>query len=358
MVTILENTQAIQFLKNKIKDRLTEVKDQMGYSYKIHMALVDSCNNIEKLKEMAELDLQMDQFKYIKDEIESRLNSLGLDISNIQKLESVYSDITPTVTSSINTSDIQSSEISVLLDNIDIEMAMVALLDSRADTEAYEEGCQEELIDFNQTDETEDSGDLDGAELYLGIDDMDLNAPNEDNNSLMNYDDLLNQLETDNEGFSDYIGDENSPFNCDVEELGITDQDLIENDDDPFSEINEGDFGVLVDDDFETDEDEADSTEPYDPFSDIDESELESYIDDSEELFNENNQVKPSTINTASAQTQKRSQPKKLSRQEKLTSENVFLDGTERGTKSQKMFNHFSKVAQFASYFVGKEIGA
>ena len=108
----------------------------------------------------------------------------------------------------------------------------------------------------------------------------------------------------------------------------------------------------------ETDEDEADSTEPYDPFSDIDESELESYIDDSEELFNENNQVKPSTINTASAQTQKRSQPKKLSRQEKLTSENVFLDGTERGTKSQKMFNHFSKVAQFASYFVGKEIGA
>ena len=53
------------------------------YRYKLCMAMVDECNSLDDLKEMAELTLQMNMFQYIKTQVYPMLQELFADDSTI-----------------------------------------------------------------------------------------------------------------------------------------------------------------------------------------------------------------------------------------------------------------------------------
>ena len=78
---------AIQFYKELITRHIESAKDSLSNTkYRIYMAIVDSCNDLEKLKDMADFDMQNDFLIYSR-EIN---NKLGEYNTTIDELESIY----------------------------------------------------------------------------------------------------------------------------------------------------------------------------------------------------------------------------------------------------------------------------
>lgn len=78
---------AIQFYKELITRHIESVKDSLSDTkYRIYIAIIDSCTDLEKLKDMADFDMQNDFLTYSK-EIS---NKLGEYDTTIEELESIY----------------------------------------------------------------------------------------------------------------------------------------------------------------------------------------------------------------------------------------------------------------------------
>ena len=341
----MSNQKGIDFLKNRIKARLAEVSDQMGkYRYKLYIAMVDECNDFEELKEMAELDLQMDLFDYVRHEINPMLDELNLSIADVRRMDS--GEI-PSIGNPLQNYEIEPSEMEELLDDEEANAAMAMLLMSRIKTEPDEERYRQEILDFqleekmevdsiddiqideddglnelleaDETDEEPESDDSEESEDDLEelagfFDDMPEDADVEE--GTMSEDEIFVDIDeddfivpdddkmTEDEIFSDIDDDELEGFMEEPEDSDETD----ENEDDPFSDIediSDYDFGDIEtgdesdglddlddddfeglenfenDDDFLDDSDDVESSDSDDMFGDIDEDEL--MLDDGED---------------------------------------------------------------------------
>ena len=219
----MNNQKGIDFLKNRIKERLLSVADQMGRQrYRLYLAMVEECNDFEDLKEMAELDLQMELFDYIKNEITPRLDEMNMSISDIRKLDvGEY----PRLDTPTQHFDIEPSDIEALMDDPEANAAMAMLLMNRIANEPAEERYRQEILDFQ-------------LEEKMDVDTI------------------------------DEIGD-----------LGDFEDMLEEADDEEDEDFDDSDFGSLLDDEGELEDDEEDTDEDY--------GELDNLLDEPEDYSDE-----------------------------------------------------------------------
>lgn len=168
------NEKAIEYLKAKIKKKLEAVAEQMGkYRYKLYLAMVDDCNDIDELCEMAELDLQMELFDYTKSEIEPKLNALNMTLADIRRLDiGEY----PVLRRSLEKHDLEPSEIQDLMNDEEVTVAMATLLYERLQNtppEELDDGIPDprefikKMDNLTEEDYTEAFGDEDDPEGQL-----------------------------------------------------------------------------------------------------------------------------------------------------------------------------------------------
>ena len=82
----------IEFYREKVKQELSELAEYMGQKrYKFYLQMVDTIEDYEELRELAELELQLNMVKYIKDEIQNPLDTEGTQIRELNMaLDSEY----------------------------------------------------------------------------------------------------------------------------------------------------------------------------------------------------------------------------------------------------------------------------
>lgn len=186
-VSKLDNEKGILFLKNRIIARLGEVKDLLGpYRYKLYIAMVEECNDFNELRDMAELDLQMDMFDYVRNEIEPKMAELNLSLPDLRKLDAGvdYSTLSKPKELELTPDDIPEA-----LDDPEVDSAMAMLLAARLANEPAEEKYRQEMLDFtfesdpaylaNEIDEVDDAelsqyGNMGADEDEFEDDDTDL----------------------------------------------------------------------------------------------------------------------------------------------------------------------------------------
>ena len=251
----------LQFFKNYIKEKLNTIKDDIGQiRYKLYVAMVEECNDYDELREMAELEMQIDMIAYTNGELANKLKELNTDFETIKNIDST---IEYKITEEKKN---ENNEIFEDLEDDDVMDAMAHMLMQRIANEPEEEKRREELLDFDFEEEpsvddidideiADDFGELDDiisedeAELGMNIDYESLNAMN-----LEEYADIGEITEEDDEDDFDINEDD---FDIDEDDFGDLDEDDFEDLDDDEFDIDESEFGDL--DDEETEETEEDS---------------------------------------------------------------------------------------------------
>ena len=86
MKGINSNSKRIQFFKDKIKHRLTELRPYMSdVKYRMYMSVIGDCKDLDELREMAEMDLQFNMVKYLNE----LTDKIKLSDTSIDELEAV-----------------------------------------------------------------------------------------------------------------------------------------------------------------------------------------------------------------------------------------------------------------------------
>ena len=293
------NQKAIDFLKNRIRARLAEVADQMGkYRFRLYMAMVDECNDFDELKEMAELDLQMDLFDYVRNEINPMLDELNMSIADVRRMD--IGDIPP-LSNPLQDYDIEPTEIEELMEDEEANAAMAMMLMNRIKNEPDEEKYRQEILDF----QLEEKPDIDSIDdIDESDDDLDsLLSETDEDEEFEDLSDLDNLLDAEIEDESDSEDDESvdpedeelAGFFDDVPEdseieHGVMSEDEIFIDSDDLegldNMIDADDSKMSADEIFIDDESEleglidADESEEQDPFADLDMSDYDSDDED------------------------------------------------------------------------------
>lgn len=264
------NQKAIDFLKNRIRSRLAEVADQMGkYRFRLYMAMVDECNDFDELKEMAELDLQMDLFDYVRNEINPMLDEMNMSIADVRRMD--IGDIPP-LANPLQDYEIEPTEIEELMEDEEANAAMAMMLMNRIKNEPDEEKYRQEILDF----QLEEKPDIDS------IDDI-----SDSDNEL---DSLLSDNDEDDE-FED-LSDLDSLLDAEVDEDSENEDEQNEDPDmeelagffDDAPDESEIEHGVMSEDEIFIDSDDLDS---LDNMIDADDSKMsadEIFIDDESEI--------------------------------------------------------------------------
>lgn len=328
----------IQFFKNKISTRLEELHPYMSdVKYKLYQTMIDDCSSYDEIREMAELDLQFNMIRYVKD-LE---NQLKLNDTNIEELEAVTNKnkraarmvvISPKE-KKVETPVVSDDDLATLGEDIEDEevLASAANLlfmrmqntppeDLYNDPNDFEEEVSENEIDnidmgdlFEDTDEINESDDeFDLSDMDNDIEDETINEDDNDiedtdtdkldikeyqnlndeddeiidfgtydnNQYTKNTDESTDEFDIDD---NDLFGDDDSDYdevgNSDIEsdEFDIDDDDLFGDDDNEEDSDNTDDFDIdddeLFGDDGSEDDSDLDSSEQTDDF-DIDDDEL------------------------------------------------------------------------------------
>lgn len=320
----MDNEKRLSFLKSKIKNQLESVKDQMGvYRYKLYLAMVDECNDFEELREMAELDLQMELFSYVKSEIDPRLSDMHMSIKEVRNMDSLvdYESVKePDL-------DLDPSDIAEALEDEEVDAAMAMLLAAQIrnnpdgisldDTDNSDDGIDDiedfELDGYDEPDEeTEDSSDDTSED-----DEVDLDSEEDDGEGLNGYtipdedleideNDLLQTEDDDGEhiqltedqifsddsseeeeldGYSDSYEDDNEHVIMDESEIFMDDSDDLDNYGDISDNSEDSDEGFV---DLDDDSDDLGDLDNYGDFDDEEPSEEDpdaDFIDDDDTFF-------------------------------------------------------------------------
>lgn len=74
------------FFKNKINQALDNLRQDIGeLRYKLYKEMVKQCNDYEELKEMAELEMQIDSVNYTKEAIKNKLSEHNTDVRTLRR---------------------------------------------------------------------------------------------------------------------------------------------------------------------------------------------------------------------------------------------------------------------------------
>ncbi|MBR1455431.1 MAG: hypothetical protein IJ593_12440 [Lachnospiraceae bacterium] len=295
----MDNKAGIEYFKNRIKEKINKVQDQMGkYQYKLAIATIDACQNYEDLKDMAELSMQMEFFEYVKDEINPMLEAMNTDLASIRKLG--IGEVPK-----VNPLDVEvtPSELVDMLDDKDVQSAMDAIYAYQKNTEPIEEKYREDVLNFqlegsddddddDEYDEQDDDYDIDGfADMFYGDDDEEDEDDDEENEFLDYYTDSEDSDDTENDAESDEY--ENDDYN--IDDFDLSEYEDNESDSDIDNDALDGYIDENDEDDEDLDgyvefisDDDTAEAEEYGEVSfedeDDDEDELDGYIEDDEEF--------------------------------------------------------------------------
>lgn len=290
----------VTYFKNKIEKRLEELRPYMSdVKYRLYTSMIKDCTSFDQVREMAELDMQFNMIKYVK-ELEEKLK---LSDTNIEELEAVTNQnakaakltvIKPKKKEEKTNLDIANDiDLSSLCEDLEDDELLASAanllmmrLNNMPDEEKYRDALvdyeEDELtvdaidnleiddseIDGDDTEESEeednDDFDIDIDESELGLDDNSEESEEEDNDFELDLaPDVESELEEEyNEqdirdiepDFSNEAEDED-----DILDFGDTKTNENVNDEATFSlddldSINDSD--IFVDDDTEESEDE------------------------------------------------------------------------------------------------------
>lgn len=77
----------LDYFKGKIRNTLELIRDDLGETrYELYMAMVDKCNDYAELREMAELEMQLEFIEYARGNIQEPLRDRQVDISDLNKI--------------------------------------------------------------------------------------------------------------------------------------------------------------------------------------------------------------------------------------------------------------------------------
>lgn len=270
----MENDKRLEYFKKHIKEKLESVKDDIpDRRYRLWIAAIDDCEDYDELREMAELDMQLDMFEYTRNEINPKLQRLNLEMDEIRGAKTMQ-EPSKTTGKTLGTNEFSSlpmpdsddeeeyttGEMLEDLDDPEMEAAMAAIIAARMASEPWEEANREEMLDSIIGDTSaeedieglseEDFGDLAdaGDSLEVDEDDFDIDEDEldiEEDNDGENTDDDIESSEEgsgEDDGFGDFFGDGDSDEdteNIDDDEMlnGIEGfEDFEENDSDDTDE--------------------------------------------------------------------------------------------------------------------------
>ena len=304
MSILTASEKQLNFFKNYIKGKLNTIKDDIGHiRYKLYIAMVDECNNYSELREMAELEMQIDMIAYTNGELAGKLKELNTDFESVINIDNTVEYKIPEETAEEN------NELFEDMEDDDVMDAMAHMLMQRIANEPEEEKLREELLDsidesgFNVDDinvdelDESDFGELDdilSEEEVEQDDDFDFDESDfgdlDDDNSLSD-----NDFEIDESDFGDLDDDEEDIIG-DANENKVEDKEFnhddfkfsrnTEDDDDDF-DINDSDFGDLDDDEDEEDSDTNKSGFSSFDIDEVDFDELGELTDDDDGDFEE-----------------------------------------------------------------------
>ena len=76
--------ERIKYYRARIINRLKGYEGDIGPTFRLYIDTVMECENLEELKEMAELDLQLDYFNYIRS-INDKLQIFAVSLDYIKR---------------------------------------------------------------------------------------------------------------------------------------------------------------------------------------------------------------------------------------------------------------------------------
>lgn len=291
----MENDKRLEYFKKHIKEKLESVKDDIpDRRYRLWIAAIDDCEDYDELREMAELDMQLDMFEYTRNEINPKLQRLNLEMDEIRGAKTMQ-EPSKTVGKTLGTNEFSSltmpdsddeeeyttGEMLEDLDDPEMEAAMAAIIAARMASEPWEEANREEMLDSIIGDTSaeedieglseEDFGDLAdaGDSLEVDEDDFDIYEDEldieEDNSDEDTGDDIESSEEGSDEddGFGDFFGDSDS-----AEDTENIDDDEMLNGIEGFEDFEENDS---ADTDEKPDESQNNSHGDISDFLDFDE---------------------------------------------------------------------------------------
>ena len=275
------NTKGIDFFKQKIKERLKQIKDDIPeIRYKLWIASIDACDDYNSLKEMAELDMQIEMFNYTRNEINPKIERLNLEIEKLRRANGLIESDKP--------GDYSRKELTEDFYNPEITLAMCALLaedekNEDDDTLYTEETCEAfSQIDTVPDDELyiEDEEENEEDDLFSDFDEFDTEVRHisKETDSVENNDtDVDIDIDIDSYvEYNDLEGDsEENDLDSELDSF-IDDEDQEDEND---SDALDSELDSFIDD--EDQEDENDSEE-----NELD-SELDSFIDEDQEDEND-----------------------------------------------------------------------
>ena len=291
----MENDKRLEYFKKHIKEKLESVKDDIpDRRYRLWIAAIDDCEDYDELREMAELDMQLDMFEYTRNEINPKLQRLNLEMDEIRGAKTMQ-EPSKTTGKTLGTNEFSSltmpdsdddeeyttGEMLEDLDDPEMEAAMAAIIAARMASEPWEETNREEMLDSIIGDTSaeedieglseEDFGDLAdaGDSLEVDEDDFDIDEDEldieEDDGDEDTSDDIESSEEGSDEddGFGDFFGDSDSD-----EDTENTDNDEMLNSIEGFEDFEENDSD---DTDEKPDESQNNSHGDISDFLDFDE---------------------------------------------------------------------------------------
>lgn len=291
----MENDKRLEYFKKHIKEKLESVKDDIpDRRYRLWIAAIDDCEDYDELREMAELDMQLDMFEYTRNEINPKLQRLNLEMDEIRGAKTMQ-EPSKTVGKTLGTNEFSSltmpdsddeeeyttGEMLEDLDDPEMEAAMAAIIAARMASEPWEEANREEMLDSiigdtsaeedieglseedfgdladagDSLEVDEDDFDIDEDELDIGEDDGDEDASDDAESSEEGSDE--------DDGFGDFFGDSDSD-----EDTENTDNDEMLNGIEGFEDFEENDS---ADTDEKPDESQNNSHGDISDFLDFDE---------------------------------------------------------------------------------------
>ena len=280
--------ERVKFFKNRIVARLEELRPYMSdVKYRLYQSMIADCTSLDEIREMAELDLQFNMIKYLKD-LEDKLK---LSDTNIEELEAVTNQTTRAAKLSIISpkksvektnieiaSEVDLSTLGEDLEDEEILASAANILMMRLATMPPEEMFREELENYEENHLTIDDIDdisVDDSDYYTGEDEEELEE--EDDADL--FEDI-NEEELGLYDESPSINEIKSDFSNNIDD----DSEIIDLDADSGFSLDDLDSLDTLESQLFNDLDNKDDTDDLDnDFEDIDESELFGEYDDTED---------------------------------------------------------------------------
>lgn len=365
------NSKKIEFFKNKIRQRLKELCPYMSdVKYRLYNSMINDCQSLDDIREMAELDMQFSMIKYVQ-ELDDKLKKSDTNIDELEAVTSQnnraaklaviapkkertakqYDDVDLTnIVDDLDDPEILNTQADLLMARMAAEKLSGYTEDDEEDSED-DELYDEMFVDSEEDEDTEDS-DISEYEDYIEDDENGINSKEDSTNS--SDDDFID------------FGDSSESEDDTEEELEESDDDLIDDmfddeddiaDEDDSSENEEETDDELLDNMFDDEDDnysEDEDSENDDNDDDLDNINLDDIFGDEEEDDNDfdinEEDLGYTSDNSGNSfddffkDCDTKTSKKAVKRE--LTPNKVFINGTSKGTQTQQMFSLILNVVK------------